>query len=109
MLYTYIRPYLQQVTGVSTAGVVGVLVLCSSCFCDRRKRDWWSVSDRQALGVVAGILVAQIVVQLLAATFTTARLVSGRNCVTWASGFHGECFATKSYYYDDDRVSAGTY
>ena len=64
VLYTYIRPYLQQVTGVSTAGVVGVLVLYGA-FVTVGNVIGGRLANRQALGVVAGILVAQIVVQLL--------------------------------------------
>ena len=62
VLYTYIRPYLQQVTGISTTSVVWVLVLYG-VFVTIGNVIGGRLANRQSLHILMGVFLAQAVVQ----------------------------------------------
>lgn len=64
VLYTYIRPYLQQVTGISTTSVVWVLVLYG-VFVTIGNVIGGRLANRQSLHILMGVFLAQAVVQIV--------------------------------------------
>lgn len=64
VLYTYIRPYLQQVTGISTTSVVWVLVLYG-VFVTIGNVIGGRLANRQSLHILMGVFLAQAIVQIV--------------------------------------------
>lgn len=64
VLYTYIRPYLQQVTGISTTCVVWVLVLYG-VFVTIGNVIGGRLANRQSLHILMGVFLAQAIVQIV--------------------------------------------
>ncbi|MBJ7687621.1 MFS transporter [Weissella confusa] len=64
VLYTYIRPYLQQVTGISTTSVVWVLVLYG-VFVTIGNVIGGRLANRQSLHILMGVFLAQSIVQIV--------------------------------------------
>lgn len=64
VLYTYIRPYLQQVTGISTTSVVWVLVLYG-VFVTLGNMIGGRLANRQSLHILMGVFLAQAIVQIV--------------------------------------------